>query len=53
MNRWSFSKFAWRYQRDKLKLIDFDDFDHIYMVLGVPSNVLLGYISEPVGGIES
>ena len=41
------------YQRDKLKLIDFGDFDHIYMVIGTLSNVYLGYISEPVSGIES
>ena len=41
------------YQRDKLKLIDFDDVDPIYMVIGALSNTYLGYISEPVGVIES
>ena len=39
--------------RDKLKLVDFDDFDPFYMVIGALSNVYLGYICEPVGGIES
>ena len=40
------------YQRDKLKLIDFDDFDPNYIVIAPLSNVYLGYISEPVDGIE-
>ena len=35
-------------KRDKLKLIDFDDFDPFYMVIGALSNVYLGCISEPV-----
>ena len=48
MNRWSFSKFAWIYHRDKLKLIDFDP---VYMAIGALSNVYLGYISEHMGGI--
>ena len=34
-----------------LKLIDFDDFGHIYTAIGALSNVYLGYISEPVGDI--
>ena len=46
-------KFAYMYQRDMLKLIDFDDFDPIYMVIGALSNVYLGYISETVCGINS
>ena len=37
---------------DKLKLIAFDDFDPIYMVIGALSNVNLGYISEHLSGIE-
>ena len=53
MNRWSFSKFVKIYQRDKLKLKVFDDVDPIYMVIRALSNVKLGYISEPVGGIDS
>ena len=53
MNRWKFSKSAYIYQRDMLKLIDFDDFDPIYIDIGALGNVYQGYISEPVCGINS
>ena len=49
--RCSFSKFAQLYHRDKLKSIDFNDFDTIYMITGALSNVNLGCMSKPVGGI--
>ena len=53
MKRWSFSKFAEIYHRDKLKLVHFAEFDPIYMVIGALSIDYLGYISEPVGDILS
>ena len=43
-----FFKVAQIYDRDKLKLIDFNDFDPINMVISELSNVYLGYISETV-----
>ena len=39
------------YHRDQLKLIAFDGVEHIYMAKHALSNINLGYISEPVGGI--
>ena len=38
-------------KRDWLKLIDFDDVDHIYMAKHALSNIYLGYIFELVDGI--
>ena len=36
---------------DWLKLIDFDEFDYIYMAKHALSNVYQEYISKPVGDI--